>query len=158
MRLLPLIFILFMFSSAEALASQLVKAHVLHIGSSLPNGHPGHVEIQQGHPCGFPGRALEQISGFFKYKWDAQHRDLKESAVRTWVKYHSLEEENITLVRVFASRMQQKLAIVSATEAPLFNGQKFPTMYCIVPIHSQLVKTYTEDELSEILGPPDKDI
>ena len=155
MRLLPLIFILVMVSSVEALASQPISAKLEGIGSSLPNSH---VEIQQGHPCGFPGRALEQISGFFKYKWDARHRDLKESAVRTWVKHHSLEEENITLVRVFASRMQQKLAIVSATEAPLFNGQKFPTMYCIVPIHSQLVKTYTEDELSEILGPPDKDI
>ena len=51
-------------------------------GSALPNGQP---EIQQGHPCKFPGRALDHISGFFKYKWDARHRDLKESAIRVWV-------------------------------------------------------------------------
>ena len=124
-------------------------------GSSLPNSH---VQIQQGHPCGFPGRALENISGFFKYKWDARHRDLKESAIRAWVEYHGLEEENVTLVRVFASRMQKKLAVVSATEAPLFNGQKFPTMYCIVSIKSQLVKTYTEEELTDILGQGEKDV
>jgi len=158
MRLLPLIFILFMFSPAEALASQLVRAHVLHIGSSLPNGHPGYVEIQQGHPCKFAGRSLENITGFFKYKWDAKYRDLKDSAVLTWVAYHSLENENVTLVRIFASHMQQKLAVVSAAKAPAFNGQTFPDLHCIVPIQSQLVKTYTEDELSEILGQGDKDI
>jgi len=124
-------------------------------GSSLPNSY---VEVQQGHPCGFPGRALENISGFFKYKWDARHRDLKESAVRSWVEHHDLEGEDITLVRIFASRMQQKLAIVSAKEAPPFNGQKFPTMYCIVPVQSQLVKTYTEEELADILGQGEKDI
>ena len=124
-------------------------------GSALPNGQP---EIQQGHPCKFPGRALDHISGFFKYKWDARHRDLKESAIRAWVEYHGLEKENVTLVRVFSSRMQKKLAVVSATEAPLFNGQKFPTMYCIVSIKSQLVKTYTEEELTDILGQGEKDV
>ena len=124
-------------------------------GSALPHSQ---VEIEQGHPCKFPGRALDHISGFFKYKWDARHRDLKESAIRAWVEYHGLEEENVTLVRVFASRMQKKLAVVSATEAPLFNGQKFPTMYCIVSIKSQLVKTYTEEELTDILGQGEKDI
>ena len=148
MRLLPLIFILVMLSPVKAAATHLS-------GSSLPNHEQS---IQQGHPCKFPGRALDHISGFFKYKWDARHRDLKESAIRAWVEYHSLEEENITIVRVFASRMQKKLAVVSATEAPLFNGQKFPTMYCIVSIKSQLVKTYTKDELSEILGQRDQDI
>jgi hypothetical protein len=148
MRLLPLIFILVMLSPVKAAATHLS-------GSSLPNHEQS---IQQGHPCKFAGRALEHISGFFKYKWDARHRDLKESAIRAWVEYHSLEEENVTLVRVFSSRMQKKLAVVSATEAPLFNGQKFPTMYCIVPIKSQLVKTYTKDELSEILGQGDQDI
>ena len=148
MRLLPLIFILVMLSPVKAAATHLS-------GSSLPNHEQS---IQQGHPCKFPGRALEHISGFFKYKWDARHRDLKESAIRAWVEYHSLEEENVTLVRVFSSRMQKKLAVVSATEAPLFNGQKFPTMYCIVSIKSQLVKTYTKDELSEILGQRDQDI
>tara|TARA_R100001086_G_scaffold234867_1_gene157348 strand:+ start:139 stop:582 length:444 start_codon:yes stop_codon:yes gene_type:complete len=147
-----------MLTSVQALASQIVNTKVQHTGSSLPNDHPGNIEIQQGHPCKFPGRALEHISGFFKYKWDARHRDLKESAIRAWVEYHSLEEENVTLVRVFSSRMQKKLAVVSATEAPLFNGQKFPTMYCIVSIKSQLVKTYTKDELSEILGQGDQDI
>ena len=124
-------------------------------GSALPHSQ---VEIEQGHPCKFPGRALDHISGFFKYKWDARHRDLKESAIRAWVEYHGLEEENVTLVRVFASRMQKKLAVVSATEAPLFNGQKFPTMYCIVSIKSQLVKTYTEEELTDILGQGEKDV
>ena len=148
MRLLPLIFILIMLSPVKAVATHLS-------GSSLPNHEQS---IQQGHPCKFPGRALDHISGFFKYKWDARHRDLKESAIRSWVEYHSLEEENVTLVRVFSSRMQKKLAVVSATEAPLFNGQKFPTMYCIVSIKSQLVKTYTKDELSEILGQGDQDI
>ena len=148
MRLLPLIFILVMLSPVKAAATHLS-------GSSLPNHEQS---IQQGHPCKFPGRALDHISGFFKYKWDARHRDLKESAIRAWVEYHSLEEENVTLVRVFSSRMQKKLAVVSATEAPLFNGQKFPTMYCIVSIKSQLVKTYTKDELSEILGQGDQDI
>ena len=148
MRLLPLIFILIMLSPVKAAATHLS-------GSSLPNHEQS---IQQGHPCKFPGRALEHISGFFKYKWDARHRDLKESAIRAWVEYHSLEEENVTLVRVFSSRMQKKLAVVSATEAPLFNGQKFPPMYCIVSIKSQLVKTYTKDELSEILGQRDQDI
>ena len=148
MRLLPLIFILVMLSPVKAAATHLS-------GSSLPNHEQS---IQQGHPCKFAGRALEHISGFFKYKWDARHRDLKESAIRAWVEYHSLEEENVTLVRVFSSRMQKKLAVVSATEAPLFNGQKFPTMYCIVSIKSQLVKTYTKDELSEILGQGDQDI
>ena len=148
MRLLPLIFILIMLSPVKAAATHLS-------GSSLPNHEQS---IQQGHPCKFPGRALDHISGFFKYKWDARHRDLKESAIRAWVEYHSLEEENVTLVRVFSSRMQKKLAVVSATEAPLFNGQKFPTMYCIVSIKSQLVKTYTKDELSEILGQRDQDI
>ena len=148
MRLLPLIFILVMLSPVKAAATHLS-------GSSLPNHEQS---IQQGHPCKFPGRALDHISGFFKYKWDARHRDLKESAIRAWVEYHSLEEENVTIVRVFASRMQKKLAVVSATEAPLFNGQKFPTMYCIVSIKSQLVKTYTKDELSEILGQGDQDI
>mgnify|MGYP003625586255 FL=1 len=148
MRLLPLIFILIMLSPVKAAATHLS-------GSSLPNHEQS---IQQGHPCKFPGRALDHISGFFKYKWDARHRDLKESAIRAWVEYHSLEEENVTLVRVFSSRMQKKLAVVSATEAPLFNGQKFPTMYCIVSIKSQLVKTYTKDELSEILGQGDQDI
>ena len=148
MRLLPLIFILVMLSPVKAAATHLS-------GSSLPNHEQS---IQQGHPCKFPGRALDHISGFFKYKWDARHRDLKESAIRSWVEYHSLEEENVTLVRVFSSRMQKKLAVVSATEAPLFNGQKFPTMYCIVSIKSQLVKTYTKDELSEILGQGDQDI
>ena len=148
MRLLPLIFILVMLSPVKAAATHLS-------GSSLPNHEQS---IQQGHPCKFPGRALDHISGFFKYKWDARHRDLKESAIRAWVEYHSLEEENVTLVRVFSSRMQKKLAVVSATEAPLFNGQKFPTMYCIVSIKSQLVKTYTKDELSEILGQRDQDI
>ena len=54
--------------------------------------------------------------------------------------------------------MQKKLAVVSATEAPLFNGQKFPTMYCIVSIKSQLVKTYTEEELTDILGQGEKDV
>ena len=148
MRLLPLIFILIMLSPVKASATHLS-------GSSLPNHEQS---IQQGHPCKFPGRALDHISGFFKYKWDARHRDLKESAIRAWVEYHSLEEENVTLVRVFSSRMQKKRAVVSATEAPLFNGQKFPTMYCIVSIKSQLVKTYTKDELSEILGQGDQDI
>ena len=148
MRLLPLIFILVMLSPVKAAAIQLV-------GSSNVKHQS---EVQQGHPCKFPGRALDHISGFFKYKWDARHRDLKESAIRAWVEYHSLEEENVTLVRVFSSRMQKKLAVVSATEAPLFNGQKFPTMYCIVSIKSQLVKTYTKDELSEILGQGDQDI
>ena len=148
MRLLPLIFILVMLSPVKASAIQLV-------GSSNVKHQS---EVQQGHPCKFPGRALDHISGFFKYKWDARHRDLKESAIRAWVEYHSLEEENVTLVRVFSSRMQKKLAVVSATEAPLFNGQKFPTMYCIVSIKSQLVKTYTKDELSEILGQGDQDI
>ena len=124
-------------------------------GSALPHSQ---VEIEQGHPCKFPGRALDHISGFFKYKWDARHRDLKESAIRAWVEYHGLEEENVTLVRVFSSRMQKKLAVVSATEAPLFNGQKFPTMYCIVSIKSQLVKTYTEEELTDILGQGEKDV
>ena len=124
-------------------------------GSALPHSQ---VEIEQGHPCKFPGRALDHISGFFKYKWDARHRDLKESAIRAWVEYHGLEEENVTIVRVFASRMQKKLAVVSATEAPLFNGQKFPTMYCIVSIKSQLVKTYTEEELTDILGQGEKDV
>jgi hypothetical protein len=148
MRLLPLIFILVMLSPVKAAAIQLVGSSNLKHQS----------EVQQGHPCKFPGRALDHISGFFKYKWDARHRDLKESAIRAWVEYHSLEEENVTLVRVFSSRMQKKLAVVSATEAPLFNGQKFPTMYCIVSIKSQLVKTYTKDELSEILGQGDQDI
>ena len=148
MRLLPLIFILVMLSPVKAAAIQLV-------GSSNVKHQS---EVQQGHPCKFPGRALDHISGFFKYKWDARHRDLKESAIRSWVEYHSLEEENVTLVRVFSSRMQKKLAVVSATEAPLFNGQKFPTMYCIVSIKSQLVKPYTKDELSEILGQGDQDI
>ena len=148
MRLLPLILNLIMLSPVKAAATHLS-------GSSLPNHEQS---IQQGHPCKFPGRALDHISGFFKYKWDARHRDLKESAIRAWVEYHSLEEENVTLVRVFSSRMQKKLAVVSATEAPLFNGQKFPTMYCIVSIKSQLVKTYTKDELSEILGQRDQDI
>jgi hypothetical protein len=148
MRLLPLIFILVMLSPVKAAAIQLVGSSNLKHQS----------EVQQGHPCKFPGRALDHISGFFKYKWDARHRDLKESAIRSWVEYHSLEEENVTLVRVFSSRMQKKLAVVSATEAPLFNGQKFPTMYCIVSIKSQLVKTYTKDELSEILGQGDQDI
>ena len=148
MRLLPLIFILIMLSPVKAAATHLS-------GSSLPNHEQS---IQQGHPCKFPGRALDHISGFFKYKWDARHRDLKESAIRACVEYHSLEEENVSLVRVFSSRMQKKLAVVSATEAPLFNGQKFPTMYCIVSIKSQLVKTYTKDELSEILGQRDQDI
>jgi hypothetical protein len=146
MRLLPLIFILVMLSPVKAAAIQLVGSSNLKHQS----------EVQQGHPCKFPGRALDHISGFFKYKWDARHRDLKESAIRAWVEYHSLEEENVTLVRVFSSRMQKKLAVVSATEAPLFNGQKFPTMYCIVSIKSQLVKTYTKDELSEILGQGDQ--
>ena len=148
MRLLPLIFILVMLSPVKAAATHLS-------GSSLPNHEQS---IQQGHPCKFPGRALDHISGFFKYKWDARHRDLKESAIRAWVEYHGLEEENVTLVRVFASRMQKKLAVVSATEAPLFNGQKFPTMYCIVSIKSQLVKTYTEEELTDILGQGEKDV
>ena len=148
MRLLPLIFILVMLSPVKAAATHLS-------GSSLPNHVP---KIQQVHPCKFPGRALENITNFFKYKWDARHKDLKESAIRAWVEYHGLEEENVTLVRVFSSRMQKKLAVVSATEAPLFNGQKFPTMYCIVSIKSQLVKTYTKDELSEILGQGDQDI
>jgi hypothetical protein len=148
MRLLPLIFILIMLSPVKAAATHLS-------GSSLPNHEP---KIQQVHPCKFPGRALENITNFFKYKWDAKYRDLKEEAVQTWVKHHSLEEMNVTFVRIFSSHRQQKLAIVSATEVPIFNGQNLPSLYCIVPIQSQLVKTYTEDELSEILGPAERDI
>tara|TARA_R110002020_G_scaffold57697_1_gene158702 strand:+ start:647 stop:1060 length:414 start_codon:yes stop_codon:yes gene_type:complete len=133
-----------------------VKAAATHLsGSSLPNHEP---KIQQGHPCKFAGRALENITNFFKYKWDAKYRDLKEEDVQIWVKHHSLEEMNVTFVRVFASHMQRKLAIVSATESPLFNGQKFPSLYCIVPIQSQLVKTYTKEELAEILGQKERDV
>ena len=155
MRLLPLIFIIVMLSSVEAIASQVVNIRYQLTVSSFPNDR---VEIQQGHPCKFAGRSLENITGFFKYKWDAKYRDLKNSAVLTWVAYHSLENENVTLVRIFASHMQQKLAVVSAAKAPAFNGQTFPDLHCIVPIQSQLVKTYTEDELSQILGQGDKDI
>ena len=155
MRLLPLIFIIVMLTSVQALASQMVDVRYQLSVSSFPNDR---VEIQQGHPCKFSGRSLENITGFFKYKWDAKYRDLKDSAVLTWVAYHSLENENVTLVRIFASHMQQKLAVVSAAKAPDFNGQTFPGLHCIVPIQSQLVKTYTEDELSEILGQGDKDI
>jgi hypothetical protein len=158
MRLLPLIFILVTLFSAEAWASPVIPAAQEELTSSLPEGSAGAFKIQQGHPCKFAGRSLENISGFFKYKWDAKHRDLNESAIKAWVEYHGLEEENVTLVRVFASRMQQKLAVVSATEAPLFNGQKFPTMYCIVPIQSQLVKTYSDEKLADILGQGDKDV
>ena len=50
------------------------------------------------------------------------------------------------------------VAPLSVTKSPDFNGQTFPGLHCIVPIQSQLVKTYTEDELSEILGQGDKDI
>ena len=155
MRLLPLIFIIVMLSSVEAIASQVVNIRYQLTVSSFPNDR---VEIQQGHPCKFAGRSLENITGFFKYKWDAKYRDLRDSAVLTWVAYHSLENENVTIVRIFASHMQRKLAVVSATKAPAFNGQPFPSLHCIVPIQSQLVKTYTEDELSEILGQGDKDI
>ena len=83
MRLLPLIFILVMLSPVKATAAHLS-------GSSLPNHEQS---IQQGHPCKFPGRALDHISGFFKYKWDARHRDLKESAIRAWVEYHSWKKK-----------------------------------------------------------------
>ena len=155
MRLLPLIFIIVMLSSVEAIASQVVNIRYQLTVSSFPNDR---VEIQQGHPCKFAGRSLENITGFFKYKWDAKYRDLRDSAVLTWVAYHSLENENVTIVRIFASHMQRKLAVVSATKAPAFIGQTFPSLHCIVPIQSQLVKTYTEDELSEILGQGDKDI
>ena len=155
MRLLPLIFIIVMLSSVAAIDSQVVNIRYQLTVSSFPNDR---VEIQQGHPCKFAGRSLENITGFFKYKWDAKYRDLRDSAVLTWVAYHSLENENVTIVRIFASHMQRKLAVVSATKAPAFNGQTFPSLHCIVPIQSQLVKTYTEDELSEILGQGDKDI
>ena len=148
MRLLPLIFILVMLSPVKATATHLS-------GSSLPNHEQS---IQQGHPCKFAGRALENITNFFKYKWAAKYRVLQEEAVQAWIKHHSLENMNITFVRVFASHMQQKLAVVSATEAPLFNGQKFPSLYCIVPIQSQLVKTYTKSELANILRQQEKDI
>ena len=155
MRLLPLIFILVMVSSVEALASQPISAKLQGIGSSLPNGHK---EIQQGHPCEYAGLDLANVTGFFMHQWHARFRDLKPDSVQRWIEHNGIEDSGVTLVRVFNSRLQAKLAVVSAKRAPVFNGQEFPTLHCIVKINGNLAMTHTGDELLEILSKPDSDV
>jgi hypothetical protein len=148
MRLLPLIFILVMLSP--------VKAAAIHLsGSSLPHSK---VEIEQGHPCEYPGLDLAQLTSFFLYKWNARYKDLTDDAVRTWVEYNKAQDMGIILVRIFQSHMQKKMAVVSARKASPLNGQEFPTMRCVVKINNQLSKTHTSEELQAILSNPDSDV
>tara|TARA_R100001086_G_scaffold194363_1_gene111277 strand:- start:241 stop:681 length:441 start_codon:yes stop_codon:yes gene_type:complete len=124
-------------------------------GSSLPHSQ---VEIEQGHPCEYPGLDLAQLTSFFLYKWNARYKDLTDEAVRAWVEHHDVQDRGIILVRIFQSHMQKKMAVVSARKASPLNGQEFPTMRCVVKIDNQISKTYTSERLMEILSQPDKDI
>ena len=124
-------------------------------GSSLPNKH---VEIEQGHPCEYPGLDLSQLTSFFLYKWSARYKDLTKEAVQTWVEHHNLQDRGVVLVRIFQSRLQQKMAVVSARKASPLNGQEFPTMRCVVKVNNQVAKAYSSEELAKILNRSDKDI
>jgi len=120
--------------------------------------------VESLHPCGGKGLMLEGITGYFRYKWSAQYADLDAKAVKTWVKYHKIQDLEITLVRVFQSPRQSTMAIVSARKFENYlNGKPLVQMMCVVKMNTDEVTDaialqYTPDELQKILSGTGADI
>jgi hypothetical protein len=111
------------------------------------------------HPCGGAGLELRSITQYFQHRWQARHIDLDDSAVKTWVAYHKIEDKNITLVRVFQSYKQREMALVSATRfVNYLNGKPLVDLMCLVKMNGRLYLEYSAEELQAILAGNGSDI
>lgn len=112
------------------------------------------------HPCGETGLDFKGLTSFFQYRWHAEYRDLSDTAVKKWLRHHKLENTDITIVRIFQSRMQTGAAVLHGRRFVnyLEPGVPLVDMFCIVKINGSLVLTYKMDEILTILNSGETDI
>ncbi|MBH48841.1 MAG: hypothetical protein CME71_11800 [Halobacteriovorax sp.] len=110
-------------------------------------------------PCGNPNTQLENLTGFFEYKWKATYFDLGPVQKDNWIKHYGFEDRDIALVRVFQSPAQPTLAVVAARRFQNFlDGKLLVDVFCIILAEKNApVRSYEPEELEQILLGPGSD-
>ena len=112
------------------------------------------------NPCGNQ-QMLNAITGFFRYKWQASHRDLTPILLDRWLTWHKLDDADppIVTVRVFSSAQQPTVAAVAARRfTNHLNGRVLVDVLCVVPTETgAFVRQYEPDALQKILSEPGSD-
>lgn len=109
-------------------------------------------------PCG-DDKLLQGLTQFFAYKWKAKWVDLGPGPIARWAEYHQLGEERVDVVRVFHSRFQPQVAVVTARRwENRLDGKLLVSVLCIVPApDGALVRAYEPEELEKIIAEPGHD-
>lgn len=116
---------------------------------------PAHALAQEDHPCGNPGLDFERLTSFFLVKWHADYRDLNQNGVASWKRYHNLGGSGVTIVRLFQSRVQRKVAVLHGKPMPGADGVD---TFCIVKMGPSYILTYHMTEIEKILNAEENDI
>jgi len=113
------------------------------------------IHAQDNHPCGNPGLDFQRLTTFFLVKFHADYRDLNKDGVIKWVAHHSFGDRGITIVRLFQSRLQSKVAVLHGRPMP---GEDGIDKFCIVKINASYILTFKMKVIDEILNFRDKEI
>lgn len=117
---------------------------LLFIGSAA-NGPPG--------PCGSPYLELENLTGYWSYRWGSDYKDFTEDEVRTFLKAKGLEESEITGIRIFSADAHEDYAL---TATRLFqnylNGKPLVKLRCVVKLNGFVAFIMDPEDLEELFG------
>ena len=121
--------------------------------------HEEHGERQIQHPCGDSSSDLHGLTGFFRYKGQAEFRDLNDRAGQIWLRHHGLEDTEITIVRLFKSRKQPTVAVVHGRRFVNYMDEEktkpLVDMFCVVKVQDSHVLQYPMQRIEEILNSVD---
>jgi len=110
------------------------------------------------HPCGNPNTDLNNLTGFFKYRWKATYTDLTPEEVQKWLAYFNITDSKIVIIRVFESPHQPLLAIAPARKFQNYlDGQLLVDVNCVVQFNDGIVIQMKKEELEKALQGPGSD-
>ena len=117
-----------------------------------------HEQRQSSSPCG-QDKLLDGLTGFFKYRWQAQFVDLGPGPTQRFLEHNNLSDAEIALVRVFYSPHQRTVAVVTARRFTNYlAGNPLVAVLCIVPaLGGGLTWQYGPRELEAIIAVPGHD-
>jgi len=117
-----------------------------------------HEQRQSSSPCG-QDKLLEGITQFFEYRWQAKFVDLGPGPTQRFLEHNSLTDAEIAVVRVFHSRHQPTVAVVTARRFTNYlDGNPIVDVLCIVPAPGGgLTWQYGPRELEAIIAVPGHD-
>ena len=124
-------------------------AGLLMIGSL--DGPPG--------PCGSPYLELENLTGYWSYRWNSDYKDFTEDEVKTFLKAKGLEGSEITGVRIFRAAAHKDYALTASRLFQNFlNNRPLVEVRCVVKLNGFVAYLMLPEELEEVLDKTYKEI